>query len=350
MLAIERYNQILQILGEQGHASTAELCKRLGASPATVRSDLAKLEKKGLLLKAHGGAILPGAAGAAGVIYPGAAGAMLSGANGATYTGAAGAMIPGANGATYTGAAGATYPGASGATYPGAAGATYPGTSGGAYPGAPDALPGEALAALSPLTTFSPQSAYSFKTRESQNAAEKQAISLRALEHIEDGQCIILDASSTALTLARRLTRMKKLTVVTNGIYTMLALKDIPGITVILTGGIVTNGSGSIEGLLGSSMLKGINADIGFFSCHGFTLEEGLTDFNLYEIELKKQMLSRCHFKVALVDSSKFEKTSTASFCPCSEIDLLLTDDKGDEGILERYRKGGVNLEVCSCS
>lgn len=269
MLAIERYNQILQILGEQRHATTAELCKRLGASPATVRSDLAKLEKEGLLLKAHGGAILPGAQ---------------------------------------------------------------------------DMPPGEALAA------FTPQSAYSFQTRESQNAAEKQAISLRALKHIEDGQCIILDASSTALTLARRLTRMKKLTVVTNGIYTMLALKDIPGITVILTGGIVTNGSGSIEGLLGSSMLKGINADIGFFSCHGFTLEEGLTDFNLYEIELKKQMLSRCRFKTALVDSSKFEKTSTASFCPCSEIDLLLTDDKGEEGILERYRKGGVNLEVCGCS
>ena len=194
MLAIERYNQILQILGEQGHASTAELCKRLGASPATVRSDLAKLEKKGLLLKAHGGAILPGAAGAAG--------------------------------------------------------ATYPGTSGAAYPGAPDALPGEALASLSSLTTFSPQSAYSFKTRESQNAAEKQAISLRALEHIEDGQCIILDASSTALTLARRLTRMKKLTVVTNGIYTMLALKDIPGITVILTGGIDIS-VGAVAGICG---------------------------------------------------------------------------------------------------
>lgn len=311
MLAIERYNQILQILGEQGHATTAELCKRLGASPATVRSDLAKLEKKGLLLKAHGGAILPGASGAA---LPGAA-------------------LPGAT--------------LSGATLSGAAATIYSGASGTFYPGAQDMPPGGPLSAFTSLT---PQSAYSFKTRESQNAAEKQAISLRALKHIEDGQCIILDASSTALTLARRLTRMKKLTVVTNGIYTMLALKDIPGITVILTGGIVTNGSGSIEGLLGSSMLKGINADIGFFSCHGFTLEEGLTDFNLYEIELKKQMLSRCRFKTALVDSSKFEKTSTASFCPCSEIDLLLTDDKGEEEVLERYRKGGVNLEVCGCS
>lgn len=63
--------------------------------------------------------------------------------------------------------------------------------------------------------------------------------------------CIFLDASSTAYTLGMKLTGFTELTVITNGIDLALALKDIPGITVILTGGIVTSASSSIEGLLG---------------------------------------------------------------------------------------------------
>ena len=38
------------------------------------------------------------------------------------------------------------------------------------------------------------------------------------------------------------------------------------------------------EGLLGCDLLNKINADIAFVSAHGFTLNEVLTDFSIYEI------------------------------------------------------------------
>ena len=72
---------------------------------------------------------------------------------------------------------------------------------------------------------------------------------------VKDHMCIFLDASSTAYTLGMKLTGFTELTVITNGIDLALALKDIPGITVILTGGIVTSASSSIEGLLGVDLL-----------------------------------------------------------------------------------------------
>lgn len=68
--------------------------------------------------------------------------------------------------------------------------------------------------------------------------------------------CIFLDASSTAYTLGMKLRGFTELTVITNGINLALSLKDIPGVTVILTGGIVTSASSSIEGLLGEDLLK----------------------------------------------------------------------------------------------
>lgn len=189
-------------------------------------------------------------------------------------------------------------------------------------------------------------SSYPFNERKEKNSREKEAISNTALKHIEEGQCILLDASSTALAVARKLDRFSRLTVVTNGVYTMLALKDMPNITVIFIGGIVTKNSGSTEGLLGSEMLNHINADTSFVSAHGFTLKEGLTDFNIYEAELKKQMLLHSRRCIALLDCTKLERTSIASFCPTKDIDLLITNEQIDPGLLSQYKSSGMAVEV----
>ena len=65
----------------------------------------------------------------------------------------------------------------------------------------------------------------SFSIRESKNRIEKSAIAKKAAELLSNGQCIMLDASSTALELARVLKDMSiRLTVVTSGINTALEL------------------------------------------------------------------------------------------------------------------------------
>ncbi len=188
---------------------------------------------------------------------------------------------------------------------------------------------------------------FSFKTRVGKNPLEKHAISEHALQYIKNNQCILLDASSTTLALARKLTCFDKLIVVTNGIHTTLELKEISNITVILVGGIATKNSSSLEGTLGAYLLNHINADFAFISANGFTLTEGLTDFNIYEVALKKEMIHHSKKVIALLDSSKFENVSTASFCAASQIDLILTDENIDPELLKHYRANGVNIEVC---
>ena len=182
--------------------------------------------------------------------------------------------------------------------------------------------------------------------RDKQNNFEKECIANEALNLIKNGQCIMLDASSTSLALARKLKKFDKLTVITNGIYTMITLKDLPNITVIFIGGIVDKKSACIEGLLGIDLLDKINADISFVSAHGFTLNEGLTDFNLYEVELKKQMLKRSKKCIALLDYTKFEHVSTASFCKHNYIDLIITDKNAEVSTIEKYRKAGISIKI----
>jgi DeoR family transcriptional regulator, aga operon transcriptional repressor len=58
MKARNRADQILRELRQKGNVSLDELITGLGASAASVRRDLAKLEEKGLVRRTHGGATL----------------------------------------------------------------------------------------------------------------------------------------------------------------------------------------------------------------------------------------------------------------------------------------------------
>lgn len=57
MLAEERRFQIREILAGQRTVSASNLCERLKVTAATIRRDLATLEKEGVLVRSHGGAV-----------------------------------------------------------------------------------------------------------------------------------------------------------------------------------------------------------------------------------------------------------------------------------------------------
>lgn len=58
MLANSRRNKILELLIEDGTARVSDLSKIFKVSEVTIRYDLAKLEKKNLIIREHGGAFL----------------------------------------------------------------------------------------------------------------------------------------------------------------------------------------------------------------------------------------------------------------------------------------------------
>ena len=57
MYSEERKQKILELIQSSGSMSTSELAKSVGASPITLRKDLAILESMGLVKRTHGGAI-----------------------------------------------------------------------------------------------------------------------------------------------------------------------------------------------------------------------------------------------------------------------------------------------------
>lgn len=189
----------------------------------------------------------------------------------------------------------------------------------------------------------------SFNVRQKKNKQEKMKIANEALKIIEEKQCILLDASSTALELAQLIKESSlQLTVVTTGLQTAMELKENPDLTVILVGGVITNKSTSIEGTLGIDILDSVNIDIMFTSANGFTLEKGLEDFNLYEVQLKRAVVRRSSKVVALVDSSKVGKSSSAVFAKFEQINKLITDKPINDEIREQLLSNNIDLIIAN--
>nr|WP_322787446.1 DeoR/GlpR family DNA-binding transcription regulator [Bhargavaea ginsengi] len=185
----------------------------------------------------------------------------------------------------------------------------------------------------------------SFDVRQKKNIEEKVKIAMKALELIKPKQCLLLDASSTALELAKQLKKLSmRLTIVTTGLHTALELKENPNLIVIMVGGVVTSQSSSIEGTLGIELLDSINIDMMFTSASGFTIENGLEDFNLYEVALKKEIAKRATNIIALVDSSKLGKSSSASFARLEDVDKLITDAPLDHDVIKEALAAQVDV------
>ena len=169
----------------------------------------------------------------------------------------------------------------------------------------------------------------SYLEREITNAAEKKAIARQAIKHIEQGDQIVLDASTTAWYMAKELPDMP-LTVLTNSIKVAIELSKKEQIKVISTGGTLLSQSLSYVGPLAERSINMYHVNKVFLSCKGVHMERGLSDFNEMQALLKKQMMEIADEKILMADSSKFGTRAFSHIAPLSKIDQIITDSKID--------------------
>ena len=114
-----------------------------------------------------------------------------------------------------------------------------------------------------------------FIVREVTNADQKRAIAREAVKHIQPGEQIILDGSTTAWYMAAQLPDMP-LTVITNSIKVALELSKKEQIKVISTGGMLLSKSLSYVGPLAERSLERYYVNKLFLSCKGVDVVSGL--------------------------------------------------------------------------
>jgi DeoR/GlpR family transcriptional regulator of sugar metabolism len=146
--------------------------------------------------------------------------------------------------------------------------------------------------------------------------------------------------------MAQFLTVRHNLTVVTNGLYTANELRHLlPHVTVICTGGILRDVSFTFVGPLVERFFREFHANTVFVSATGLTLEAGLTDPNMLEVQVKKAMIDAARRVVVLLDSSKFGVQSLSAILRPEDADLLITDDQAPAATIDALKARGI--EIC---
>ncbi len=181
-----------------------------------------------------------------------------------------------------------------------------------------------------------------FNVRKNRNVIEKQRIAKLVEGMVADGESIILDASSTAVYIAKALKDKKNLTVITNSIEIVIELLDKPDWKVFSTGGASREGSFALVGPQTDRMLQMYHADKAFVSCKGFDLHAGFTDSDELHANNKKTMLLSAKEKILAVDASKFGKTAFTAVGFLRDITSVVTDKKPEEEWLRALEEAGV--------
>ncbi len=185
-----------------------------------------------------------------------------------------------------------------------------------------------------------------FAAREQDHLEEKRRIAGAAAALVQSGQRIFLDASTTALQMARLIKDREDLIVVTNGLYTALELNFSADITTIVVGGTMRHRSSSLVGSFNYGSLQRLRLDLGFFGARAVTAQDGLMESDLDEAQLKQLMVQASAEVVALVDSSKFEDMSFSVFALPQEINRLISDEGAPAATITALREQGITVDL----
>jgi DeoR/GlpR family transcriptional regulator of sugar metabolism len=185
-----------------------------------------------------------------------------------------------------------------------------------------------------------------FEVRERLRVAEKAAIGEAAADLVKDGDSVALDASTTALHVARNLTTRRELTVLTNGIRIAAELAGLPGITVLMPGGMLRWEAFSLVGEWGDAILDRVHIQTAFVGTVGFTLDHGLTDVNSGEAEFKRLLVEAARAVVAVFDHTKWDRVAFTTFCPPDRLDMVITDSAAPPAMVEAARARGVQVRT----
>ncbi|MGQ9474079.1 MAG: DeoR/GlpR family DNA-binding transcription regulator [Candidatus Caldatribacteriaceae bacterium] len=181
--------------------------------------------------------------------------------------------------------------------------------------------------------------------REITNREVKEAIGKAAAAIVEDGDSVILDASTTALQVALNIDPEKRVTILTSSLDIYISLVRRPNFNIIVTGGTLHAPSFSFVGPQAESAVRNYYADKLFLGTRAVLVDEGyLADAFELEACLKRVMVSSAQEIVLVAESRKFREVAFFRICELQKIQRIFTDDGLDSTLSEKLKSWGIQI------
>lgn len=191
-----------------------------------------------------------------------------------------------------------------------------------------------------------PPTEQSVSQKDALNHEQKERIGALAARLVKPGENIIIDSGTTTLSLARHLHDAQNVTVMTNGLNIAWELRNVPGVDLLLTGGLLRKQSLSLQGLQAEACLQAYSFDKLFLGVDGFDLQFGVTTHHEAEASLNHKMVERARKVIVLADSSKFAFISLHRIVQLDRVHTIITDPDISPEYRDGLRAAGIELLI----
>lgn len=182
----------------------------------------------------------------------------------------------------------------------------------------------------------------SLQEKELSHPREKEAIARVAASVVEEGDVVILDAGTTPGHIAMELRERQGITVITNGMSALAALRDADGVEVIVLGGTLRHRSQAVIGSIAEDTVRRIRADKVFLGADGVVVGEGLNSPTEAQAHWKSVILGQADQVFVAVDHSKLGVRRFAYITPMDRDYTLITDWVAEPGQLQGFVMQGI--------
>lgn len=165
-----------------------------------------------------------------------------------------------------------------------------------------------------------------------------------AARMIANGETIFLGPGQLPLEVARCLSGLGQLTIVTNGLDVAHWVAVNTSHTLIVTGGQVDGGDHGLAGQLTRVALASLRADRVILELDGISAVGGLTADGLAQAEIAQELLEIGAEVIVLIPVERVGRVAAAYIAPVSEADVVVTAREAPSAFLWDLSETGVRV------
>lgn len=181
--------------------------------------------------------------------------------------------------------------------------------------------------------------------RSAHQSAEKTAIAAAAVDMIQPGQAMIMDDSTSVGRMAPLLHKKTPLTVITNSLTLMRALRGVHDLSLIGLGGQFHDWCNAFIGRMTAQYISRLRADIAFLSMAAIT-DDMVFHQSPEMVDTKRGMFEAAARRVLLADHTKFERRALHGMVELEAFDTVIVDDRTPEVCVARMRAKEIEVVV----
>lgn len=174
---------------------------------------------------------------------------------------------------------------------------------------------------------------------------QKKAIAKKCSSLISNGQSLLIDSGTSCYFFSKELYH-SDLRVITTDLKISMELSGKKGISLYTIGGQIRSGYYSIGGSMASDNLLSFNVQTAVMSADAIDIDRGITNAEMFEVSVKKEIRKCAKNLILLADSSKFNKQAFYFIMPISYADIIITDSEISEDNIKQIEKNNIKLII----